>query len=154
MATTTTTKSLRDSGLSRQVLGLLIALIVQFGIGISVNLYAHLPKKDAGANVGAAFGKAIANGPVGLAIHAILGVLLVVGSIGVVATGVRLKNRVVEILGILGVLFLIGAAMSGAKFVGAAANSSSANSASLTMALLAAATMIDYAVLLFLAGND
>jgi hypothetical protein len=140
--------------LSRQALGLIVGLVVQFGLGMAVNVYGKLPASDKGKNVGSAFIRAISKGPVSLSIHAILGVILILGSIGVIVAGIRFQRRVIAILGGVGVLLLIGAAMSGATFVGATPNSSQANSASLSMALMAGLTIIDYAVVLFLAKSD
>lgn len=40
-----------------------VMLLVQYGLGIWVNLYGHLPASDHGANVPTGFAHAIAKGP-------------------------------------------------------------------------------------------
>lgn len=65
--------------------GALVLLIVQFAIGIVVNLYATIPAKDKGSGIVGAVGRALANGPVSLATHAGLGLLIVLAGIALVA---------------------------------------------------------------------
>jgi len=58
-----------------------IQLMVVFGFGSIVNLYAKLPRTDHGTSLFAEFDAAITVGPVSLAIHAVLGTLLVLTGI-------------------------------------------------------------------------
>lgn len=61
-----------------------IQLMVVFGFGSIVNLYAKLPRTDHGTSLFAEFDAAItvgSVGPVSLAIHAVLGTLLVLTGI-------------------------------------------------------------------------
>ena len=51
-----------------------VLLLVQYGLGIGVNLFVTMPGRDHGAGLGAA----IANGPVAVSIHAVLGLALIV----------------------------------------------------------------------------
>jgi hypothetical protein len=51
---------------------------------LGVNVYATIPARDQGAGLAMA-GRAIADGPAGLAIHAVFGVLLFVTSVLLVA---------------------------------------------------------------------
>ena len=53
-------------------------LLIEYGLGVWVNLYGHLPASDHGANVATGFARAVSNGPAGLSIHALLGLILIV----------------------------------------------------------------------------
>ena len=53
-------------------------LLVQYGLGMGVNLYARVPAADHGAGVAAALGRALTSQPVVLAVHAVLGLLMLV----------------------------------------------------------------------------
>src|SRR5215469_12212506 len=76
----------RPAGLRRANLAILIVLIVQFALGISVNLYVTLP---AAGHPGHAswFG----NGPL-LALHAALGMFLVLAAIFVLVRAIMARN--------------------------------------------------------------
>src|SRR5215831_10466104 len=76
----------RQAGLRRASLGILIALIVQFALGISVNLYVTLP---AGGHPGHSswFG----NGSL-LALHAALGMFLVLAAIALLVRAIMARN--------------------------------------------------------------
>jgi len=65
-----------------------IALLVEYALGLGVNLYVTVPARDQGGGVFAAVGRALANGPAGLAVHAGLGLLLLLGSIVLVVRAV------------------------------------------------------------------
>jgi hypothetical protein len=102
----------------RQGLGMVGILIVQYVLGMIVNIYVTVPKRDQGASAFTAIGRAIAHGPVGLTIHTILGLLLVIGALQFVVTAVLGRDRVLIGLTVVGFISMIGAAMSGAGFVG------------------------------------
>ena len=62
-----------------------VLLLVQYGLGIGVNLFVTLPGRDHGAWLGAA----IANEPVAVSIDAVLGLALIVVAL---ATTVRARS--------------------------------------------------------------
>jgi hypothetical protein len=65
---------LRGSGdLGSACLTALIALVVQFGLGMILNLYATVPSSDAHASLI----QEVEAGPFALTIHALLGVFLI-----------------------------------------------------------------------------
>jgi hypothetical protein len=68
----------RVGGLRRSSFAAFVMLVVQFALGIYVNLYVIVP----GADHGHGFGQAIANGPAGLALHIVLGLLLILAALG------------------------------------------------------------------------
>lgn len=116
----------------RTALGMGIAVVVQYALGIWVNLYVTVPARDQGGGLLTAIGRALANGPVALGIHAGLGLLLVVGSISLVVRSVLSRNRALIVLSVLFLLALLGAASSGASFVDSGRDSASASMAMLT----------------------
>src|SRR6516165_12355338 len=76
----------RQAGLQQASLGILILLIVQFALGMGVNLYVTLP---ATGHPGHAswFG----NGTL-LALHAALGMILIIGAIFVLVRAIMARN--------------------------------------------------------------
>ena len=70
-----------------------LALLVQYGLGIWINLFVPtLPKPDHGASGATAFGRAVANGPVGLSIHVSLGLALVLIGLGLAIRAGRTRR--------------------------------------------------------------
>jgi hypothetical protein len=116
-------------------------LVVQYGLGIYVNLYVAVPQADQGSG----FGKAIANGPAGLTVHILLGLLLILASIGVLVQAVLARHPVLIGAAVAGLISMAGAAYAGGSFV-----SSGHDSASLAMAILTAVGLVCYGTSLYL----
>ena len=114
-----------------------IALLVQYALGMWVSLYATVPKRDHGGGLPAAVGRALSNGPVALAVHAGLGLILVVGAIALAVRAIRARHRIVMVTSLVSLLAIAGAAGSGAAFV-----NTGGNGASLGMALLTAVALL------------
>lgn len=124
------------------VLGL---LLVQYALGMVVNLYVDIPTNHPGARPSNylsgslhSVGWALAHGPGALAAHTALGLLLVIAMLGAVALARRTARRPTA-LAAVGVLFTIGAGFNGASFLDYAHNVSS-----LIMALLFALAVVSY----------
>jgi len=124
--------------------GMVSMLLVEYGLGLWVNIYANLPSSDRGANVASGFGRAVADGPVGLALHALLGVALLVTGIMLVVRAAQLGRRSVIVWTSVGLLAVLSAALNGARFVG-----DRAHDASLVMGLGAGVAILAYTVILF-----
>ncbi len=104
-------------------------LIVQYLLGMAVNVFVVLPASHPGANAGDYFGGAasgvgwvIASGPGWAAAHAAFGLALVVAAIAAVVLSLagaraRARDRVAVSLSVLGALAVIGAAFNGVSFV-------------------------------------
>jgi hypothetical protein len=116
-------------------------LVVQYGLGIGVNLYVTLPKGDHGQGVGTA----ISNGPAVLSIHAVVGLLLGLAAIGVLVRAAIARDRLVSVISLVGLLAVAGAALGGSRFV-----SHGTAGASMTMAILTAVALLAYAANLFI----
>ena len=128
--------------------GALVMLIVQFAIGTVVNLYIAVPAADKASGVLTAVGRALSEGPAALAVHTGLGLLLILAAIGLVVRALRARHAAVLVLSVIGLLAIVAAAVSGARFV-----STGAGSASLAMALATAVGLLCYAISLFVLGN-
>jgi hypothetical protein len=132
----------------RTALGMGIGVVVQYALGIWVNLYVNVPARDQGGGFLTAIGRALTNGPVALGIHAGLGLLLVLGSVSLVVRSVLSRNRALIVLSALFLLALLGAASSGASFV-----DSGRDSASASMAMLTGVALICSLISLYVAGS-
>ena len=121
-----------------------IALLVEYALGLGVNLYVTVPARDQGGGVFAAVGRALANGPAGLAVHAGLGLLLLLGSIVLVVRAVADRAPFFLVTSVVSLLAVLGAAGSGAAFV-----NNGQDSSSLTMGLLTAVALLCQLINLF-----
>jgi hypothetical protein len=138
----------RVTGLRINSFAALVALLVQYGLGIWVNLYAQMPAADHGANVPEGFARAIYNGPVGLSIHAVVGVILVASAVAALVRALLVRRPALVAAAAAGLLGIVVAAISGASFVG-----NGSNAASLSMALAAGLAIGAYAVILFISAS-
>ena len=134
--------------LRRITLGMAVALLVQYGLGMVVNLYVTVPARDQGGGVFVAIGRAFANGPAGLALHAGLGLLLIVGAIQLVVRSVLVRHRPLIWLSSVSLLAILGAAFNGAAFV-----NSNNDGASLGMAMLTGISLLCMTIGLYLLGS-
>jgi hypothetical protein len=133
-----------DASLVRiQILVALLLVLVQSSIGIVVNLYASIPAHHSGAHPGnyltGSFHSvvwAIGSGTLSLAIHAALGLALVLFAIHVVIRSISLRRGTVTVLCLLAALLAIGAGFNGASFL-----DFNKDTSSLIMALLAFASI-------------
>jgi hypothetical protein len=115
-------------------MGAAVLLIVQFALGIGVNLYVTLPAHKAFFST--VFGSAV------LATHVIVALLLLGASISALVRAIRSKRAIVFTA--LGVAAIVIAWIGGSSFV-----SNQSNGASLTMALATAAGMFSYLAAVF-----
>lgn len=124
----------RLEALRGNCMGAAVLLIVEFALGVGVNLYLTRPAHQ--AFFATLFGSAT------LAAHAILAVLLLGAAIGALVRAVR-SGRVVALASV-GLAAVVSAGVAGAVFV-----SSQDNGASLGMALAAAIAMFCYLAAIF-----
>jgi hypothetical protein len=140
------TATSRIRGLRISALAGLVMLLIEYGLGVWTNLYAQLPSSDHGKATWAAFGGAVAHGPAGLALHALLGTLLIVNAVSVVVRATLVRRTAPAALGAVALIAVLAAWFSGAKFV-----SDQANGASFGMAVAAGVAILGYAIILFIA---
>jgi hypothetical protein len=127
----------RQDGVRKTSLGLSIALLVQYALGMWVNVYVTVPKRDQGGGVPAAVGRALSSGPAALALHAGIGLVIVIGSVALVARAIQARHRMTIVTSLISLLAVAGAAVSGATFV-----NTGSDGASLGMALLTAVALL------------
>jgi hypothetical protein len=124
----------RPDALRGSCMGAAVLLIIQFGLGMGVNLFVSLPSgKSFFATV---FGSAT------LAAHAIVAVVLLGVAIGALARAIRSRRAI--LLTSAGLAAVLAAGIAGASFAGG-----QSNGASLAMALATAVAMFCYLAAVF-----
>jgi hypothetical protein len=126
--------------LARGNLAAVIMLLIQYGLGMGVNLYVTLPAAGSG---GRDIGKAFTSGPA-LAVHAVIGLLLILMALSMIVRAAIARHRPSIVTSAAGLLAILAAAGYGASFV-----HNSTNAASLGMALATGVALLCYAVGLF-----
>jgi lysylphosphatidylglycerol synthetase-like protein (DUF2156 family) len=122
-------------GVRRVSVAALIMLVLQYGVGIVLNLYIAVPAPAANSGLL----QKIAGGPLMLTVHAVLGLGLIGAALLLLVRAVRLGDRVIAVLAAAGLTAIGGAFASGEIFI---RNGQSA--ASLIMALLTGAALLCY----------
>ena len=131
------------AGLRRVCVAALIMLVVQYGLGIFLNLYVAVPASDAHAGM---FGE-IATAPLALTVHAVLGLALIGTAILLVVRAVAVGDRLLAVLASAGLTAIGGAFGAGEIFV-----RNGMAGASLAMAILTGVALLCYVGTLVLAG--
>ncbi len=133
-------------------LGLLVVLAVQFVLGMIVNLFVTIPEVHPGSKPSEYFSGsfqsvawAITQGPLPLILHAVLGLLLVLGGLRLVVHARRLRSRRILVLAVVGDLLILGAGFNGASFL-----DFNEDFSSMIMATLFALALLCYIALLYL----
>ena len=129
-------------GLRRVSLAALIMLVVQYGLGIFLNLYVAVPASDAHAGIFAE----IATAPLALTVHALLGLALIGTAILLVVRAVSAGDRLIAVLASAGLTAIGGAFGAGEIFV-----RNGTPGASLAMAVLTGVALLCYVGTLALA---
>ncbi len=142
-----------DRRLRQNSFAAVVMLLIEYGLGIWVNLYAQIPASDKGKGTFAAFGATVANGPAALTLHALLGTLLLVTAIALIIRAVLTRKAAATVIGAVALLAIIAAWTSGARFTG-----DRADGASFGMAMATAVALLCYVIILFVprltAGAD
>jgi len=115
-------------------MGAAVLLIIQFGIGMGVNLYVTLPKHES-------FLRAVFDSAT-LAAHAVVALVLLGAGIGALVRAIRTRRAIV--LASAGLAAILAAGIAGASFV-----SNQSTDASLAMALTTAVAMSCYLAAVF-----
>jgi hypothetical protein len=121
----------------------LIMLVVQYGLGVFLNLYVSIPASDGHAG----YFQEIANAPLALTGHALLGLGLIGTAILLLATAVGLRDRLIAVLATAGLTAIGGAFGAGEIFV-----KNGQSGASLAMAVLTGVALLCYVGTLVLAA--
>jgi hypothetical protein len=99
-------------------------LLIQYLLGMAVNVYVVLPGRHPGAGAGDYFSGAaaglawlITDGPAWAAAHAALGMALAVAALAAIALAWRGSGTAARATAIIGALAIIGAGFNGTSFV-------------------------------------
>jgi hypothetical protein len=134
--------------LRANALAAVVMLLIQYCLGVSVNLYSTRPASDHGKSLFAGFPAAVVNGPVLLTLHAILGTLLLITALAALIRSLRLGAPPIALTAVA-LLAICIAWMSGSEFVG-----HQQNGASLAMALATALAILCYTLVIFLLNRS
>jgi hypothetical protein len=106
------------------MVGVIVLLLVQFLLGMAVNLFVTIPTNHPGSQPPEYFGGvvqsvtwAVLQGPLLLVLHAAFGLVLVVGAAAVVARAGPLGGRMLRSTTILGFLTVLAAGLNGGSFL-------------------------------------
>jgi hypothetical protein len=124
----------RLAALRGTCMGAAVLLIVQFGLGMGVNLYVTLPAHK--SFLSTVFGSAV------LAAHAVVALALLGAAIAALVRAIRTQRAVAFTS--VGLAAILAAAAAGASFAG-----NQGNGASLAMALATAVAMFCYLAVIF-----
>jgi hypothetical protein len=135
-----TAATVRLARVRRGSLAVLVLIVVEYAIGMYVNLYVTIPRADHGQSVGSA----IANGPATLSIHAVIGMLLGIGALGVLVQAVMARHLAAIAWSAAGLFVLALASAMGASFT-----SSGRPADSMGMSVLTGVGLLCYAANLY-----
>ena len=138
-----------------QFLGNFIFLIIQFLLGVAVNLFVTIPRDHPGANppeyfTGVAQGVtwAILHGHVLLILHATFGLLLVLNSAALLVRAIRMRARDLITVTAFGAFGVLAAGFNGGSFL-----NYNEDFSSMLMASFFAVAVVAYAVGLYVTGR-
>ncbi|HEX6527491.1 MAG TPA: hypothetical protein VF070_46880 [Streptosporangiaceae bacterium] len=123
------------AGLRRVCLATLITLVVQFSLGMILNLYVPVPASDQHAS----YVQEIRTAPLALTIHVLIGLMLIGAAIAAAIRAIRMRDRSTIALAAGGLGAIVGAFGAGELFV-----RNGQSSASLTMAILTGIALVCY----------
>jgi hypothetical protein len=131
------------AGLRRVCLATLIMLVLQYGLGIFLNLYVEVPASDAHAGIV----QEIETAPLALTVHALLGLALIGTAIVLLARAVRVRDVAAIVLAAAGLAAIVAAFAAGEAFV-----RDGQSGTSFAMAILTGAALLCYVAALGRAG--
>lgn len=132
------------NGLRINAFAAIVLLLLEFGLGVGVAIYARIPVADHGKALFAAFGSAVAGGPVVLSLHAVLGTILLVTGVSALVRAVITRGALPMAIAATALLAVVVAWLSGSEFVG-----TMANGPTLAMAVATGVAILGYALILF-----
>jgi len=133
------------NGLRTNAFAAVVMILIEFGLGVGVNIYATLPASDSGTGLLPAFSRAVTDGPIVLTVHALLGTILLITGLAAVVRASLARRPLLISMTSSALLALIVAWFAGATFVG-----DQASGASLAMAIATGLAILCYALILFI----
>lgn len=138
----------RLTGLRKNSFAISVMLLVEYGLGMGVNIYARIPAADQGTGIITALGRALTSQPIVLAVHAALGLLMLVAGVNVLVRASLARHRLAIATSAVGLAAIVAAAFSGATFV-----NNGQNGASMAMAILTGVALLCYLANLLSVGR-
>jgi len=145
----------RSRQLRINFLAALVMLIIQFLLGMAVNLFVKIPTDHPGSNppeyfsgVAQSVTWAILHGHILLVLHALFGLLLVVAALLTLVTGIQTRRRGIVLSSVFGFIGILGAGFNGGSFLNYHQDFSS-----MIMAIGFAIAVVAYSAGLYLAGD-
>jgi hypothetical protein len=136
--------------------GLFLLLLIEFLSGVAVNLYVTIPSSHPGSSGSSYIGRlfqgvpwAIAHGAPWLQLHALLGVLLILGGLRLLMVSTRVHGRAWVFASSVGLLGLLFAGFNGGSFVNYGHDISS-----MLMSVGCAAAMASYAAGVYIGARS
>lgn len=123
------------AGLRRVCLATLITLVVQFSLGMILNLYVPVPASDQHAS----YVQEIKTAPLALTVHVLIGLVLIGAAIAAAIRAIRMRDRLTIAMAAAGLGAILGAFGAGELFV-----RNGQSSASLAMTILTAVALVCY----------
>lgn len=137
-------------------LSALMALIVQFLLGMAVNLFVKVPLSHPGANPPEYFSGvvqsvtwAVLHGPALLVLHAVFGLILVASGFGLLGSAIRSRRKGLIWTTAIGAVAILGAGFNGGSYLNYHEDFSS-----MIMASFFAAAVIVYVAGLYMIAGD
>ena len=131
-------------------------LVIQFLLGVAVNLFVKIPDQHPGYNppeyfsgVAQSVTWAILHGHILLALHAGFGLVLVLAAVGTLVQGIRSRQRGILLCTVFGFIGIAGAGFNGGSFLNYREDVSS-----MLMATGFAVAVVAYSVGMYLAASD
>lgn len=134
----------RVRGLRLNSAAICVMLLAEYALGMGVNLYLRVPAADRHHGLLTALGRALTSQPVTLAVHAGLGLALLIAGTSVLTRAIFARHRVAIAASATGLAAIVAAAVSGASYVDAGKDG-----ASMAMAMLTGVALACYLVNLF-----
>jgi hypothetical protein len=146
----------RSQQLRINFLAALAILIVQFLLGIAVNLFVKIPTDHPGSNppeyftgVAQSVTWAILHGHILLVLHAVFGLVLVIAALTTLVPAIQTRRRGIVVSAVLGFIGVLGAGFNGGSYLNYHQDFSS-----MIMATGFAIAVVAYSAGLYIAAGD
>jgi hypothetical protein len=144
------------AGIRTGYFAVLLLLVVQFLLGMAVNLFVTIATNHPGSNPPEYFGGvvqsvawAVLHGPLLLVLHASLGLLLVIYSVNLLAQGIQTRTRRFTIPTSFGAFGILAAGFNGGSFL-----NYNQDFSSMIMAGFFAIAVVSYVIGLYIAPTN
>lgn len=107
----------RVSGLRVACLAATIMILIQDSLGYWVAAAVEVPASDKGGDILTTIGRVLSSTPLAIAVHAGLGLILVITAISVVVRSILARRYMVLVMSVVGLAAILASNVTGARFV-------------------------------------